>query len=123
MIEFMDLVLIFAIVCIISLFCSVLIAFALHTLRNRDVQSLADEVYSIKQGMNGSIGRDKRAERAERMNDAMFKLGLGLKEGKKIEEIAPAVLAEYPDVAMDLVKKATKSGFKFWCYKASFSFK
>jgi 3'-phosphoadenosine 5'-phosphosulfate sulfotransferase len=105
MLELMDLVLIFALNCVITLVLCAVLGTIMYNMRNRDVDRLAEDIYSLRQAIAGRTGLDKKAEKIERENQALTEAGIMLQQGKDIKEVAVAIGAKYPDVALNLAKK------------------
>lgn len=62
----------------------------------------------LENTLKSGAGVQARNDKAERMGEAVAEAALLLKEGKKPEEIAKLLLPKYPDIALDLVKKAAQ---------------
>lgn len=75
--------------------------------RDYRITKLEDAVESIRMGENSARGNAKRAEKAERMQQAMVEAA-SIMKNDEIKDKQAAVLnlaLKYPDIAMDLVKK------------------
>lgn len=100
-----DLVLLGLVSCAVSAIVCIIAAIIVFNLRSRDVEGLYAKVESIDMAQRGATGRNVRAEKAERMNSAMFEAMTMYKEGKPIQDILKEVGGKYPDVAIALASK------------------
>jgi hypothetical protein len=105
MLDMNDIVLIACFTCIASAIFSLLFAVMSHFLRNRDVERLQGVCERIEKSVAGSVGRASREQNSERMNEAIAKVALLIKEGKQPADAIKAVAGEYPDVALMVGKK------------------
>jgi len=105
MIELNDLLILGILSTIISVIIAGIVVWASFQIRNRDVNEAYRRIDSLEQSVRGQISGNRKAEKSERMNQAMGEAALMLKEGKPPQEIFKELVGKYPDVAMEMAKK------------------
>lgn len=107
MLEMNDLLLLGLFNVVISAVICVLMAIIIMQLRDRRLNMLEEEIYSLTQKVSGSIGNAAKAEKAERMQMAMLEAGK-IMQDPAITDKKAAIMqlaGKYPDVALGLAKK------------------
>ena len=67
------------------------------------------ELYANKQREYGNAGNQAKREKAERMQGMIIEFAAAMKKpDAKIDEVVKGIATNYPDIAMDLVKKGMK---------------
>ena len=107
--ELYDLVILGCFSAVISGIFSIGAAMLMQYLSDKSVKNQLSEhagaIESLQKASYGQRGASVKQEKSERVNAALAKAAILLKEGKQPIEIMKQVASEYPDVAMDLVKK------------------
>lgn len=105
MIEMNDLAVLACFSCITSAIFSIIFAVISHYLRNRDVERLYGVCERIEKSVSGSVGRASREASSARMEEALAKVAIKVKEGKSPTDAIKETAMEFPDVALAIGKK------------------
>jgi len=103
--EIIDLVMLGILSTIISAIICVICAWIVLGIRMRDVNSLYIRIESLENSIKGQKGNSVKAEKSERMQEALAKGMLLLQQGKKPEEIVKELGVTHSDVLVDVAKK------------------
>jgi len=105
--ELNDWVLIVGICAVFSGIFSIFLGLIMGYVRDFRVTKLEDAVESIRMGEYSAKGNAKRAEKAERTQQAMLEVAAIMKdpETKDKQGAIMNLAMKYPDIALDLIKK------------------
>jgi len=102
-----DWMLLLAVIAVFSAIFSVLCAIALTYFRDFRISRLEKAVDSMYHSNAAAMSASSRQEKAERQEAAMLAFASAMqKPDAKIADVLKEVGAQYPDVAMNLIKKA-----------------